>query len=292
MRAGAPEPSRTLDHHRRGSNSTFVFLLLAGLASAPSLASEQESLFAALGVRPGLRVADVGAGDGEWAEKLAREVGESGHVFATEVDPAEVAKIEKRVQDAGLTNVTAVKGTQQETGLSAACCDAILLRMVYHHFAEPARMRASLKEALRPGALLVIIDTEPQKDWRRLEGVPERGGHGIREEDLVREMTGDGFEVAARHAAWNGDANRYCIVFLRASRGASSGGRALTGVVSLQEGTSSHSVVTVGAEVTLDVSLRGPLPAEPLAWTLLLAGVEPARGDVGRVAGGFPVREF
>jgi hypothetical protein len=66
----------------------------------------------------------------------------------------------------------------------------------------------------------VIVDTEPQQNWRKLEGVPERGGHGIREEDLVREMTGDGFEVVARHAAWNGDAERYCVVFRRARKAA------------------------------------------------------------------------
>ena len=165
-----------------------------------------------------MRVADVGAGDGEWAERLAREVGEAGHVFATEVDANDLEKIGKRVRDAGLANVTTILGTQQDTGLPAGCCDAILLRMVYHHFAEPARMRASLRAALRPEALLVVIDTEPQGNWRRLEGVPDRGGHGIREEELVGEMTGDGFEVVARHPDWNGDDDRYCVVFRRARR--------------------------------------------------------------------------
>jgi tRNA A58 N-methylase Trm61 len=193
-----------------------VCLLLLVSQAALARATEQEKLFAALGVRPGLRVADVGAGDGEWAERLAREVGESGHVYATEVDPAEIEKIEKRIKDGGLSNVTAIRGSQTDTGLSPTCCDAVLLRMVYHHFGDPAPMRASLRKALRPEAPLVIVDTEPQKSWRHLEGVPDRGGHGIREADLVREMTGDGFEVVARHASWNGDANRYCLVFRRA----------------------------------------------------------------------------
>ena len=78
-------------------------------------------------------------------------------------------------------------------------------------------MRASLRAALRPGAVLVIVDTTPHASWRKLEGVPERGGHGIREDDLVREMTGDGFEVVARHPDWNGESDRYCVVFRRAS---------------------------------------------------------------------------
>jgi len=205
-----------LDHTRGLAARVALALWILGQAVSPALASEPEALFAALGLKPGLRVADVGAGDGEWAEKLAREVGESGHVYATEVDSAEIEKIEKRIRDGELTNVTAIRGTQQDTGLPADCCDAILLRMVYHHFGKPARMRASLRASLRRDASLVIIDTEPQKDWRKLDGVPDRGGHGIREKDLVREMTGDGFELVARHAAWNGDSDRYCIVFRRA----------------------------------------------------------------------------
>ena len=194
-----------------------VSLVVAGRASGYlALTSEDEQIVAVLGLKAGSSVADVGAGDGEWSEKLARKVGDSGHVYATEVDSSELDKIRKRVQDAGIPNVTVILGTQQDTGLPGACCDAILVRMVYHHFTEPARMRASLRGALRPGAVLVIIDTKPHADWRKLEGVPERGGHGIREDDLVREMTGDGFEVAARYPDWNGDNDRYCVVFRRA----------------------------------------------------------------------------
>jgi ubiquinone/menaquinone biosynthesis C-methylase UbiE len=194
-----------------------VSLVVAGLASdVLALTSEDEQIVAVLGLKAGSTVADVGAGDGEWSEKLARKVGDSGHVYATEVDSSELDKIRKRVQDAGIPNVAAILGTQQDTGLPAACCDAILVRMVYHHFTEPARMRASLRAALRPGGVLAIIDTKPHADWRKLEGVPERGGHGIREDDLVREMTADGFEVAARHSNWNGDNDRYCVVFRRA----------------------------------------------------------------------------
>jgi len=60
----------------------------------------------------------------------------------------------------------------------------------------------------------VVIDTEPQQGWRQLEqGVPDHGGHGIKEEDLLREMTADGFVVVARHDDWPGDGKRYCVVF-------------------------------------------------------------------------------
>lgn len=207
-----------LDFRRRALAVATALVLIVVVSRASdilALASEEEQLFAVLGLKPGSNAADVGAGDGEWSEKLARKVGPSGRVYATEVDSSELDKIRKRVQDAGIVNVTAILGTQQDTGLPEACCDAILVRMVYHHFTEPARMRASLRNALRLGGVLVIVDTEPQTSWRKLEGVPKRGGHGIREDDLVREMTADGFEVRARHSDWSGDDDRYCVVFQR-----------------------------------------------------------------------------
>jgi len=191
-------------------------LAAALVVALARLDSEAARTIEALGLRPGLRVADVGAGNGEWAERIGREVGETGHVYATEVDRDDLQKVETRLKDAGLKNVTIILGTQEDTGLPPGCCDAILLRMVYHHFTDPARMRASLRSALRRGAPLVVIDTEPQKNWRHLEGVPYRGGHGIKKEALVREMTADGFAVVARHEDWTGDGDRYCVVFRRA----------------------------------------------------------------------------
>jgi hypothetical protein len=66
-------------------------------------------------------------------------------------------------------------------------------------------------------AFALFIDTEPHPGWPPVAGVPDRGGHGIREEDLVREMTGDGFEVVARHQDWGGRDDRYCVVFRAAN---------------------------------------------------------------------------
>lgn len=160
-------------------------------------------------------MADVGAGDGEWAVQLADQVGEDGHVWATEVDEDEVENIGDRILEASLDNITVVRGDQSDSGLPASCCDAILLRMVYHHFIQPEEMRASLRQALRPGGRIAIVDISPQSSWRDLPGVPERGGHGIPLADLILEMTADGFEVVESQEDWNGDKDRFCVVFKR-----------------------------------------------------------------------------
>jgi ubiquinone/menaquinone biosynthesis C-methylase UbiE len=206
----------TQSRDRRVTALVAVLLLVSG-GTAFTLSSETTRLVEALALEEGMHVADVGAGDGEWAERLAGAVGTSGHVYATEIDEDDVEEIADRAAGAGLDNVTALLGTDTDAQLPAGCCEAILLRMVYHHFTDPAPMRASLRRALRPGARIAVIDLEPRGDWRDLPGVPDRGGHGIRQEDLVAEMTSDGFEVVERHDDWNGNGNRYCVIFRRSS---------------------------------------------------------------------------
>lgn len=186
--------------------------LVAGCTTARARADEADRIAAALQLRDGSVVADVGAGEGEWSEALARKVGEDGHVFATEVTGELVADIRTRLEKAPLFNFTVVQGDQESSGLPESCCDAVLLRMVYHHFELPELMRADLWRALRPGGLIAIVDIVPQRHWSELDNVPDRGGHGIPVDNLVAEMTGSGFEVVERLDDWNGDEDRYCLV--------------------------------------------------------------------------------
>ena len=190
-------------------------LLIVGCNSSSVSAAEIDLIVDVLQLGPGSVVADVGAGSGEWAIQLAHHVGGEGRVWATEVDEDEIEDIEDRVLDSFLNNITVVLGDESSSGLPASCCEAILLRLVYHHFTRPEEMRASLRQALRPDGLLAVVDITPQGAWRDLPGVPDRGGHGIPPADLIREMAADGFEVVTRRDNWNGDEDRYCVVFQR-----------------------------------------------------------------------------
>jgi SAM-dependent methyltransferase len=192
--------------------SGLFVLALTGLAFVQGFDSgEVDRIVEVLDIEPGEVVADVGAGDGRWSQGLAERVGESGRVYATEVDPGDLKRIRERVARAGLDNVIVVEGRQDDTGLPPTCCDAILLRRVYHHFQDPAAMRRSLRQALRADGLLLIVDFDPRGRWGRPEGVPEsRGGHGIDDGMVVSEMEGDGFELV-RELDWRG--NDYALLF-------------------------------------------------------------------------------
>ena len=192
-----------------------LFLAVGVFGCASSHAGESERIAELLGLEAGMRVADVGAGDGDWAVEMAGHVGAEGHVFATEVDEEEITAIERKIASRGLGNMTAILGGQESTGLEEGCCDAILLRLVYHHFTQPEPMRASLRRALKPGGLIAVIDIVPQTHWGDLPGVPDRGGHGITADEVVADMIGAGFELVDQIEDWPGDDDHYCLLFRR-----------------------------------------------------------------------------
>lgn len=145
-------------------------VLLVGCAAAGVSADEIDRMAEVLQLEEGMDAADVGAGDGEWVDALVERVGPKGHVWATEVDESDLAEIARRFDELGLDNITTVLGDQDDTGLPESCCDAILLRMVYHHFVRPGRMRDSLYRALRPGGGVWLSSTS----FRRSTGESSR----------------------------------------------------------------------------------------------------------------------
>jgi ubiquinone/menaquinone biosynthesis C-methylase UbiE len=196
-----------------------TLLALGAVADASDARGEGQRIVEALRLAAGMTAADVGAGEGQFTGVLARGVGPAGRVFATEVEASKLDELKARMAAEGHDNVATVLGDQKQTGLPAGCCDRILLRLVYHHFADPAAMQRSLWDALRPGGQIAVIDVPPKKGWPQIAGAVDRGGHGIEAKDLVAEMRGAGFELVAHHEQWPAEDDSYCMVFRRPARG-------------------------------------------------------------------------
>jgi len=161
-----------------------------------------------LTLEPGRVVADVGAGKGELTFALAREVGSTGRVFSTEIDPVRLRRLREEISYAKLNNVTVVEARSGETGLPPNCCDAIVLRRVYHHLTDPPGINASLLRALRPGGVLAVIDFPPPFFLGRGEvGVPAK--------IVTGEVTSRGFELLRVIDDWpgRGPLGSYCVLF-------------------------------------------------------------------------------
>src|SRR5579863_1416325 len=122
---------------RARSDRARIWALAAMLAAAFALAgcshkwADADRLVEILQIRPGMVVADVGAGSGWMTVMMGALVGPKGHVYSTEIDPRELARIRGAVAAAHPDNVTVVDATAGDSGLPADCCDAIILRRVY-----------------------------------------------------------------------------------------------------------------------------------------------------------------
>jgi ubiquinone/menaquinone biosynthesis C-methylase UbiE len=169
---------------------------------------EMPRLRQVLALETGKVVADVGAGEGGLTLALASEVGSNGRVFSTELDPERLRGLRQAVVAARLDNVTVVEASISETGLPPNCCDAIVLRRVYHHVTDPAGIGASLLRSLRPGGVLAVIDFPPPFFFGR-------GSFGVPAQTVIGEVTGRGFELLRRIDDWpgRGPLASYCVVF-------------------------------------------------------------------------------
>jgi ubiquinone/menaquinone biosynthesis C-methylase UbiE len=192
-------------------------LLLAVFVSVCAAISDSEiqRLSKVMNWKAGQVIADVGAGEGEIGFAAAAVVGGIGKVYLTELDQDKIAALQKDANRRKLKNVVILAAAEKETKLPDNCCDAIILRRVYHHLTSPTEMDASLLRSLRPGGLLAVIEFAPRQSLTAsdpVKGVPSnRGGHGIPKKILLEELTAAGFKLEKSFDDWPDDG--YCVLF-------------------------------------------------------------------------------
>ena len=182
---------------RRTCTRLFVTLLVPVALSAQRSGSSisTDEIFESIGVREGMTVCEIGAGDGELSIAAARRVGPDGHVYASELGDDRVKSLQAKVAGSGLAQITVVAGDPVKTNFPDATCDALFMRNVYHHFADPAAMNASIASALEPGGRVAIVDfAPPGKEAPRAADRGKDGMHGVSAESVSREMRQAGFE--------------------------------------------------------------------------------------------------
>ena len=144
---------------------------------------------AALNIKPGQSVADIGAGSGYYSVLLAGAVGPTGRVFATDIQPEMLALIKKKLDALPIPQIQLVLGTPTESRLPDASVDLALMVDVYHELSEPQVFLRSLKRALKPGGRLVLI--EFRKEDRR---VPIREEHKMTVSEARKELEAEGYK--------------------------------------------------------------------------------------------------
>lgn len=156
------------------------------------LYARRHDIVAALRVRPGMEVADVGAGTGFFTLLAAEQAGPDGRVYAVDIVPEFLELIARRAREAGLQNVVTALGEERSVPLPPGSVDLAFVCDTYHHFEYPRSILQSLHAALRPGGELVIVD------FRRIPGLSSdwamehvRAGAAV----VTAEVEAEGFDM-------------------------------------------------------------------------------------------------
>lgn len=152
---------------------------------------QRDKIVTALDLKPGMAMADIGAGTGLFTLPFAQAVGPQGQVYAVEIAKNFLEHIRARAARASAANVQTVLGTDKSVQLPEASIDLAFICDVYHHFESPQASLATLQRALKPGGTLVLID------FKRIPGVSSDfilGHVRAGQEVFEAEITAAGFE--------------------------------------------------------------------------------------------------
>ena len=159
-----------------------------------------------LAVKPGMVVADIGAGSGYHSALLSKMVG-NGKVYAVDIEPEMIAYLNERIKQEKLSRIVPVLSTEKNVALPENSVDIILLVDVYHEFSFPYEMALSMRSALKPGGKLVLVEFRTEDPT-----VPIKTIHKMSEKQSVKELKAAGFifEQNISTLPW-----QHCMVFTK-----------------------------------------------------------------------------
>jgi predicted methyltransferase len=192
---GAPEPSVRPGVNNQYNDKELGVWVERFESAGREIFDQRHAILKVAGVRPGMRVADVGAGTGLFTLLFADAVGPRGKVFAVDIIPKFLTHLEKQVAERRLNNVVPHLGDPRTVALPPGSVDLVFLCDAYHHFEFPRSMNASMWKALRPGGTLLLID------FKRIPGkTPAATLEHVRagEETFTKELVAAGFELVER----------------------------------------------------------------------------------------------
>ena len=155
-----------------------------------------------LDIKRGKTVADIGAGSGWFTVRAARRVGDSGSVYAVDINPEAISYVSDRAKKENLHNVKTILDKPDDPLLPADSVDAVLLLKTYHEVAAPVTLLRNLRPALRPGAKVGIIDRNGNGE-----------NHGVNRDVVLEEAAQAGYKLLHQYDFVKGDKMDYFLVF-------------------------------------------------------------------------------
>ena len=147
-------------------------------------------VLANLGVKPGMRVCDMGCGNGFYTISIAKMIAPHGHVYAVDIQPEMLKFLNERGDEAGVANFSPILGSELNPRLPKNSIDMILCVDVYHEFSYPEPMLAAMRESLAPEGVIVLVEFRAED-----LNVPIKPEHKMTREQVLKEMRPNGFKL-------------------------------------------------------------------------------------------------
>ena len=148
-----------------------------------------DKVMEAISVKPGMVIGEVGAGRGRYTVQLARRVGETGKIYANDINKNSLNYLQERCRRLGLASVETILGRVDDPLFPKSSLDMAFMILTYHHLAKPVALLKNLIPSLKPGATIVIVDPDPVKDTER------EGRESTSEEKMRRDAGEAGLEL-------------------------------------------------------------------------------------------------
>ena len=142
-----------------------------------------------LRLQRGATIADIGAGSGYMTLRLARAVGANGKVYASDIQQGMLDLLQQNLAKAKVRNVVPILGAPDDPKLPAAAIDLAIMVDVYHELSQPQRVLQRIKEALKPGGRLVLLEYRAEDP-----NVPIRPEHKMTKAQVKLELESEGFK--------------------------------------------------------------------------------------------------
>jgi ubiquinone/menaquinone biosynthesis C-methylase UbiE len=124
---------------------------------------QPERIMDSVGVKTGMKIGEVGAGEGYFTIQLANRVGMDGLVYANDISDTKLNKLREHLKHQNISNVRVVKGKEDDPLFPETGLDMIIMVYVFHDLSDPVNLMENAKKYLSPGAPVVIVDRDPDR---------------------------------------------------------------------------------------------------------------------------------
>jgi ubiquinone/menaquinone biosynthesis C-methylase UbiE len=141
-----------------------------------------------IGIKENMYVGEIGGGNGRFAVKVARRVGDSGKVYANDIDLKAVRFMTQRCERDNIRNMQVILSRPTNPNFPRNKLDLVYVINTYHYFSDPVRLLANTKYSLKPDGKLAIVASDPDRINRKKK-------RGVPKEQILRQVTSAGYEL-------------------------------------------------------------------------------------------------